>query len=322
MDVIALHAAGVTSAVATLGTAITSDQARLLSRYTNRVIISYDADEAGQKAAKRALGILGEVGIDTKVLVIPGAKDPDEYIKTYGVEKFTRLLSDSKSQFEYKMDTIISKYDINLADDKIKALKELVELIAEFDFSAEREIYTKIISEKFSVSKESIVVEVQKLLSKRAHQYKKEQTRKTKLDAMGYTDKVNPDFVKAPAAAKNEEAVLALLLIFPEHRKTVFEQNLLSEGDFFTELGKRIFSEIRLAYESGNSLPDFNEKFTPEQTGRITKMKLAGMELNDNGDSVLRESIQTLKNAVDKKNSTLTNTHEGLNELLNKLRNG
>ncbi len=320
MDVIALHAAGVTNAVATLGTAITSDQSRLLSRYTKRVIISYDADEAGQKAAKRALEMLGEVGLDVKVLVIPGAKDPDEYIKTHGVDKFKQLLSDSKSEFEYRMDAIMSKYDINFADDKVKALKELVALIGDFGFSAEREIYMQIVSQKFSVSKESIALEVKKILSRKTYVRKKEESRKSKLDAMGYTDKVNPDFVKAPAAAKNEESVLALLLLYPEHRKTVFEEALLSEEDFFTELGKRIFNSIKCGYEQENSLPDFNDGYTAEEVGRITKMKLLRMELSDNGTAVLRECIESLKSAVEKKNGAVTNTYEGLSNLLEKLR--
>ena len=320
MDVIAMHAAGVTNAVATLGTAITADQARLLSRYTKRVVISYDADEAGQKAAKRALEILGEVGLDVKVLVIPGAKDPDEYIKAYGVDKFRQLMVDSKSEFEYRMDSIISKYDVNLAEDKVKALKELVSLICDFDFSAEREIYVQIVSEKFAVSKESIALEVKKTVARKTYQFKKEQTRKSKLDAMGYTDKVNPDFAKAPAAAKNEENVLALLILYPEHRKTVFEEQMLTEDDFFTELGKRIFNSIKSGYENQNTLPDFNESFSAEEIGRITKMKLSRMALTDNGTEVLKESISALKNAVQKKNGTLTNTYEGLSDLLSKLR--
>ena len=284
------------------------------------MVISYDADEAGQKAAKRALEILGEVGLDVKVLVIPGAKDPDEYIKAYGVDKFRQLMVDSKSEFEYRMDSIISKYDVNLAEDKVKALKELVSLICDFDFSAEREIYVQIVSEKFAVSKESIALEVKKTVARKTYQFKKEQTRKSKLDAMGYTDKVNPDFAKAPAAAKNEENVLALLILYPEHRKTVFEEQMLTEDDFFTELGKRIFNSIKSGYENQNTLPDFNESFSAEEIGRITKMKLSRMALTDNGTEVLKESISALKNAVQKKNGTLTNTYEGLSDLLNKLR--
>ena len=110
MDVIALHAAGFENAVATLGTAITPDQARLISRYTKKVIISYDSDSAGQKAANKAMKLLTEVGLDVRVLVIPDAKDPDEYIKKFGKDKFKLVISNSKSQFEYKYNNVVSKY--------------------------------------------------------------------------------------------------------------------------------------------------------------------------------------------------------------------
>ena len=120
MDVIALHSAGFTNAIATLGTAITQDQARLMSRYTKKVIICYDSDEAGQKAASKALKVIGDVGLDVRVVAVPGSKDPDEYIKTFGKDKFSAVLTEAKIEFEYKMDNILNKYDINLSQDKIK----------------------------------------------------------------------------------------------------------------------------------------------------------------------------------------------------------
>ena len=141
MDVIALHASGITNAVATLGTAITSEQARVMSRYTKKVIISYDADEAGRKAAARALALLEEVGLEVKVLSVPGAKDPDEYIKTYGVDKFREVLYGAKSKFEYNLDTVLSRYDISLPQDKINALGELEKIISAVYSEAERDIY-------------------------------------------------------------------------------------------------------------------------------------------------------------------------------------
>ena len=141
MDVIAMHAAGFCNAVATLGTAITSEQARVLSRYTKRVIISYDADEAGQKAAKRAMQLLGEVGLEVSVLKIPDAKDPDEYIKKNGRDNFSRILQNTKSKFEYNVDGVLSKYNLDLPQDKINAVAEIEKLISEVYSSAERDIY-------------------------------------------------------------------------------------------------------------------------------------------------------------------------------------
>ena len=151
MDVIAMHAAGFENAVATLGTAITSEQARMMSRYTKKVVISYDADEAGQKAAMRAVKMLTEVGLDVSILRVNGAKDPDEYIKKYGSDKFRQVINESKSKFDYNLESILSKHDINLPADKIKALHESEKLISETYSSAERDIYIQRISELFGV---------------------------------------------------------------------------------------------------------------------------------------------------------------------------
>ncbi len=317
MDVIAMHAAGFTNAVATLGTAITSEQARMMSRYTKKVIISYDADEAGQKAAMRAIKMLTDVGLDVTILKVPGAKDPDEYIKTYGADKFRGLIENSKSRFEYNSENILSKYDLNLPQDKIKALHEMEKLISETYSSAERDIYIRSTAKKFDVDPKSVKTDVDRIITKALTAYKKEESGKIRQDAIGYSDRVNPDFIKAPAAAKNEESVLGLLLLYPEHRKYVFDGSHLTEGDFFTSLGKRVFEYLRTAYTEGDDTQlNVNEVFTEDEVGRITRMKINRMQLTDNGREVLTSAIATLKKSVEKKASQQTNTYEGLNQLL------
>jgi DNA primase len=321
MDVIALHSAGFTNAVATLGTAITAEQARMMSRYTKKVIISYDADEAGQKAADRAIKMLGEVGLDVTILKVPGAKDPDEYIKQFGADKFRQLLTETKGRFEYSMDNILLRYDLNIPQDKIKALHEAEKLISETYSSAERDLYIQSVAKKFGVDSKSVKSDVDRLVSRAVNKYKKETAAKIKQDAIGYSDRVNPDFIKAPAVAKNEETVVGLLLLYPEHRKKVFDQGLLSEEDFFTELNKRVFKYLLDAYRTKDDAhTDMDAYFTPEEIGRITKMKLSRMSLTDNGDGVLLDSIDSLKEAVRKKTSGQTNTYEELNRLLSKKR--
>jgi DNA primase len=318
MDVIALHAAGFTNAVATLGTAITSEQARMMSRYTKNVVISYDADEAGQKAAMRAIGMLSEVGLNVTVLRVPGSKDPDEYIKTYGADKFRDILSNTKSKFEYNMENILAKYDINLAQDKVRAVHDLEKLISETNSTAEREIYIRIVAQKFELDARSIKADVDKLLSKAIRQARRQEADKMKQSSAGYSDTVNPDYIKAPAVAKNEENVLGLLLIYPEHRKTALSGGLISENDFFTDLGKRVFLAIKKSYDDGtDGIFDFNEQFSEEEVGRIMRMKLARMQLSDNGSAVLSGAIDSLKNAVRKKNSESTASFDALNALLN-----
>ena len=321
MDVIALHAAGITNAVATLGTAITSEQARVMSRYTKKVIISYDSDEAGQKAAARAIQLLSEVGLDVAILKVPGSKDPDEYIKTYGADKFREVISGSKTPFEYSLDNVLSRYDINLAQDKIKALKELTNIISGVYSEAERSVYINIVSKKLSVPATAIEADINKSLSKKLQEAKKDEGRRLQQKSLGYSDRINPDFIKAPALAKKEETLLALLILYPNHRRAVFENDLVSEDDFFTELNKRIFKFIKDTSDgSYHNIGDFNEVFSPAEVGRITAMKLSRMNLTENGDRVLEESIESLRKSMEKKMSTSTNTYEGLNDLLNKKR--
>ena len=321
MDVIALHAVGITNAVATLGTAITSEQARVMSRYTKRVIISYDSDEAGVKAATRAMKLLEEVGLEVSVLSVPGAKDPDEYIKRFGVDKFKQVISGAKSKFDYSLDAILSKYDLSLPQDKINALAEVEKLISDVNSMAERDVYISTVSKKFEVQAASIRADVEKIIAKRINAYKKNQTQRIRQEAVGYSDRTNPDFIKSPAVARNEETVLGLLLLFPNHRKKVFTEGLLHAEDFMTELNTRIFNYVERAYKEGDEhLITMNDEFSPEEIGRISRMKIRRMELSSNDDAVLYESIENLKKSVDKKTSEKTDTIDKLNEILSRKR--
>lgn len=316
MDVIALHSAGFTNAVATLGTAITAEQARMMSRYTKKVIISYDADEAGQKAAMRAIKMLGDVGLDVTILKIPGAKDPDEYIKANGKDKFQKLLDGSKSKFDYNMENILSRYNLDVPSDKVKATRELVKLISETYSSAERDIYIQVVSKSIGLEPKSIKADVDRAIAAQYRAKKREESAKVKQDAIGYSDRVNPDFIKAPAVAKNEEHVLGLLFSYPEHRKTVFDGELLTEDDFFTDLNRRLFMFIRDKYFSGDeSFAEINELFSEEEVGRVARMRVLRMNLS-NGDEVLKDSICTLKSMVKKKKSEATASIEELNKLI------
>jgi DNA primase len=321
MDVIALHSVGITNAVATLGTAITSEQARVMSRYTKRVIISYDSDEAGTKAALRAMKLLEEVGLEVSVLSVPGAKDPDEYIKKFGVDKFKQVINGAKSKFDYSLDSILSKYDITLPQDKINALGEVEKLISGVNSMAERDVYISTVAKKFDVQAASIRNDVDRIIAGRAKAYKRDEAQKIRQETAGYSDRINPDFLKSPAVARNEETVLGLMLLFPNHRKKVFEENLLSADNFITDLNKRIFSYIERAYNEGDeNLITINEEFTLEEIGRISRMKIRRMELSSNDDDVLYECIDNLKKSVDKKESEKTDTIDKLNELLSKMR--
>ena len=320
MDVIALHTAGFTNAVATLGTAITSEQARLMKRYTKKVIICYDADEAGQKATQKAMRLLEEVGLNVTVIKIPGSKDPDEYIKTFGNEKFKEVIAGSKTRFEYQLDNILSRFDINMPQDKINALKETENLISTVYSKAEQDIYINSVCKIFDVKYENIRQDIDKIVRKKQFASKKEETEKIKNSKIGYADRVNPDYAKAPEVAGNEENVLGLLLLYPEHRKKVIEENIITRDDFFTDFGKRVF-DYAMMLEAEGSPEDINLLFSEAEVGRITKIKYSRMNLTDNGDSALLESIDMLKNSVNKKNAKNLSSISELDKLLNSIRN-
>ena len=320
MDVIALHAAGFTNAVATLGTAITSEQARLMKRYTKRVIVCYDADEAGQKATQKAIKLLEEVGLDVSVIRIPGSKDPDEYIKTFGSDKFKEVIESSKSKFEYSLDTLLRKYDLSLPQEKVNALKEAEKLISDVYSKAEQDIYISSVAKRFEVKAENIRQDVDAIMRKNRYIKKREESEQIKNRTAGYADRVNPDYAKAPEVASNEESVLGLLLLYPEHRKRVADERLLSEEDFFTDLGKRVFGYTMKLDEEGEAV-DINLLFTPEEVGRITKMKLSRMKLTDNGDVEFLESVRKLKASMNKKSMGDLRSVGDLEKFLNSMRN-
>lgn len=321
MDVIALHAVGITNAVATLGTAITSEQARVMSRYTKKVLISYDSDEAGQKATARALKILEEVGLEVGILSIPDAKDPDEYIRTFGVEKFKSFLQKPKTKFEYNLETVLSKYDITLPQGKINALNELETLISRVYSVAERDVYIHNVAKKFGVEFSSVKADVDRIISKNVYAYKRGESKRVRQQAVGYADRINPDFIKAPAVARNEEALLSLLLLYPEHRKKVFEENLVSEDDFYTELNKRIFKYIHQCFlEKDERMVNISEVFSSDELGRIARMKQSRMSLTANGTDVLLDAIDQLIRARERKENEKVNTMDQLVDIIAKKR--
>ena len=321
MDVIALHAAGFSNAIATLGTAITSEQARVLSRYTKRVIISYDADEAGQKAAKRAMQLLGEVGLEVSVLKIPDAKDPDEYIKKHGRDNFSHLLKNTKSKFEYNVEGVLGKYNLELPQDKINAIADIEKLISEVYSSAERDVYIHAIAKRLSVDPRSIKDDVERMVARKMREGRRAEEKRIKETTAGFSDRINPDYVKAPAIAKNEENVLGFLLLYPDKRKIVFADKLLCADDFYTEFNKRVFGFIESSYLSGDDSTEWlNESFTPEEVGRIVKMKINKMAFSSADDTVLYDSIDALKRSVRKKEAVKTSTFEGLDAILKRKR--
>lgn len=162
MDVISPHQAGITNVVASLGTALTEQQGRLLRRYAEEVVLSYDSDEAGQKAKLRGIEIMQALDVPVKVLKMDGAKDPDEYIIKYGPEKFERLVDNSISPIEYKVDLLRKNYNLSDTAQKIAFLTKMAEILSKEDNIIERDVYVDKFSRELNVGKEAIVAEIEK----------------------------------------------------------------------------------------------------------------------------------------------------------------
>lgn len=297
MDVIALHAAGFENAVATLGTALTNEQARMMAKYTKQVLIAYDSDEAGQRAANRAVQMLSEVGLDVRILKMNGAKDPDEYIKSYGADTFRKLLGEGRTGFEFKMDNLLAKYDINIPDQKIKAASEMCGFISEVWSDVERDVYISAAATKLGISRDGIKNDVTRLRKSRMNEYKRKTSNDAKLGAMNIGDKVNPDAAKNIRANAAEEAVMGLILMYPEYRAGVISGKFkLSADDFVSEFNRRAFEKImELEREDSYAFSVLGEFFNTSEISRLGMMEMKRRSLTENGVHVFEQSIEALK---------------------------
>ncbi len=302
MDVIALHAAGFENAIATLGTALTDEQARIMSKYAKRVIISYDMDEAGRKAATRATGILSEVGLEVRMLKMTDAKDPDEYIKKFGKIRFEGLLKASVPDFDYRRDLILQKYDIGEPDMKIRAANELCTIISEYNSGIARELYIGDVAKRLELPAETLKSEVAK---KRSYQNKKAQDdlkREADRSVMMIGDKVNPEASKKPAAVKAEEVVLGILMISEDARNYLKKNSdVLSDKNFFSEFSRELFRKIIELRDSdhGFSIHVLEEGYTSDEFSRVYSILKKREDLGENGVGVMLDAIKALKNQTD-----------------------
>ena len=320
MDVIALHQAGFENAVATLGTAITPEQARLMGRYTKKVIISYDSDAAGQNAANKAIKLLDAAGIEASVLKMSGAKDPDEYIKLYGKDSFSNLLDSSRSPFQFKVDAVLAKFNMNEIEQKIKAVSEIASILANIPQKTERELYTRKIADELEIQRENLEADVLRIIRSKQIKAKEENSRDIIRKTAGYADRVNPDFAKNPVGAKAEEHILALLMLYPEYRSKTISESLLTKDDFVTEFGGRVYDKIiELENQGAYDESLLGEEFTIDELSRLKKIQLDRMSLTDNSEKVFRDCIKTLKKeAANTKNDTDQSSEEDILSIINR----
>ena len=298
MDVIALHAAGFESAVATLGTAITSDQARIFAKYTKKVIILYDSDAAGQTAADKAMRLLGEAGVDVRVLKLSGAKDPDEYIKLYGADAFRRVISESKSGFEFRMEKILSAHDLLSAEGKIKAAADVCGLIATYHSSIEREIYTASAAKALGLTREVIVSDVERIRRRMIREAEKKRSSDALMAARNLDNRVNRDAAKNIKANAAEEGILSMMLIFDNLRASAATGRCeLTADDFMTDFGRRIFTamcELERS-ESGFSKAMLGQYFNVDELGKLEQLEQTRRMYAKNDEEAFLTYVKNLK---------------------------
>ncbi len=248
MDAIALHQYGFDCAVASLGTALTEDGATLLSRYADQVVLIYDGDDAGQNATKRAIPILEKAGLQVKVLKMRDAKDPDEYLKKFGADRFRILLEESSNRVEYQLNAISKKYDLTDDDQKVKYLQECAELICTLGSAVQREVYGGRVAETAKISMDAMKLEVERARKRRAAREKKQQEKIDLSPARNLQPKsraIRYDNVKSAMA---EEMVLAQCLQEPA---LLTETAELTEEMFSSPLLGKVFSQLFRRYKEG-----------------------------------------------------------------------
>ena len=293
MDVIAMHQAGFTNAVATLGTAITSEHARVVSRYAKTAFLAYDSDEAGKKAADKAMTLLNEVGVDTKVIRMQNAKDPDEYIKKFGAQSYAQLLTGSVGQIDFKLNSVLSKYNMNNPDEKLRAVDECCRVISSIYSQVKQDIYIQRLSEITDVKAESIRSKINRDKRKNTVKAAAERRADTEKKTMHFNDRINPEAIANPVAVEIEERILGILMLMPEEYARC---DSITGEDFVTGFSARVFKALTDLYkENITDLTALNELFSPEEMSRIFEMRFKRNELSANGTAALNEQIAALK---------------------------
>ena len=321
MDVISPHKAGVTNVVASLGTALTESQGRLLRQYADEVILSYDSDAAGQKAIMRGLEVLQSLGVSAKVLQMEGAKDPDEYVLKYGPEKFEKLVDNSISLVEFKMKTLEKDYNLNDTTEKIRFLNKMADILSKIDNNIERDVYVDKLSDELGVGKEAILAEIDKITFKD----------KSKLINWQKPILISDD-KKAEKENRNSGAEEILIYLLCEKNRNIYEKikaEIVPE-DIKDETNKSLIQKLYDEYENGDmeNIDVMNICKTEEEFNRLSEI-LMKENIANNVDRVLDEVIKSFSNmrAQEKKkylidkiqNSTNDEERNGYEKELNDL---
>jgi len=270
IDVVTLHQYGFDNAVASLGTSLTEEQAALIARYAEQVILIYDGDKAGQNATQRAIPILEKAGLQVKVLQLKDAKDPDEYLKKFGADKFKLLLEDSSNRVEYQLNAIARKYDIREDDQKVKFINEAAEFLSTLSNAVQREVYGHRVAEAAKISYDALKLEVNKAFKRRMARERKKQEKIDLAPAQALQPKsrsIHYDNVKSAMA---EETVIAMVL---RDNSLLDVARALKPEEFSSGLLQKVYSQLRSRHERGLDVSlAVLEDLTAEEMSHVTSV--------------------------------------------------
>lgn len=306
MDAISLYQRGITNVVASLGTALTEAQGRLLRRYSERVTIGYDSDGAGQAATLRGLEILQNIGCDVRILQISGAKDPDEYVIKYGPERFLKCVEQAISLVEFKVKMLKQSLNLDNINDKIKFLNQVAKILSNVTNSIERELYVEKIANEYNVSKEAIYGEVNKLIYTKNTGEKKLEKPIVKKEIKKEKQEIDS------STTKRENLIIYLLINYPQESYKKIK-SVISENDMKLEENQKILKKMYEEIEKGNINIDILNYFEEQNIiDHISGIMSYDFEISD-----LNKCIEDVVNTYEK--DKLINRRQ---EILDIIKNG
>lgn len=274
MDVIALNQAGFTNAVATLGTALTTEQAVLMKRYADEVIICYDADGAGQKATARAIQILRNVGLPIKILTVPSGKDPDEFIRSKGENgpaAFKLLIDKCGNDVEYRLMKLRENYNLNTTDGKVAFLNDAAKIIATIESPIEQDVFASKLCTELEIDKNAFKEQVAKIRRRGRREENKKEIRQIQAELNGQSDKINKEHFKKPRSSSAEEALLVYLINNPDYANSISER--VSPDKFSNSLIKRYYEYVLDKIKGGyEPLTSVSSDFTTDEVSYLYKL--------------------------------------------------
>lgn len=281
MDVISLNQAGITNVVACLGTALTIQQARLLSRYAQEIVLAYDIDEAGRKATERAIRIFNSQNISVKVARLSGGKDPDEIIRKFGVERLRGMLRGADNDTEYRLLQEKDQYDVTSDAGKIAYLNAATAILAGVKSPVERDVYAGRLSEELGVEKGAVILQINRAVKASTSRENKKMFEKLQQEISGRNDALNPEKSKFLRACKAEERLISLLMYNPDFLAHI--EKKLTVENFLTSFNARIYKLLSGRVREGKpiELSFLSDTLTPQEISFLSNLSMQA-EMNAN----------------------------------------